>query len=312
MGAHTNVKRNKVSLILGGGGFIGTTLSEHLVRTGHAVISVSKSMRAGQRDVTEGIEYVTADLADPSSYAALLDSVDQVMYLASATTPGSSTANPYLDIDANLIPFLRFLEINAEARRPVMFASSGGTVYGRPQYIPIDEVHLTEPISPYGIVKLTMEKYLKYFAENYGFEYRILRIANPYGGRHHRRKDQGVIDVFARKIVNDEKLVIWGSGGVVRDYVHISDVCRAFIMAMEFTGPETVFNIGSGKGRSILDIVGALCAHTGKTPELIFENGRDYDIRENVLDITRARELLNWTPTMNFDDGLAETLRNMS
>jgi len=312
MDAHTNGGRNKVSLILGGGGFIGTNLTEHLVRADQSVVSVSRSMRAGQEGVTEGIGYVVADLAEPASYAALLDAVDQVVYLASATTPGTSTGNPYFDIDANLIPFLRFLEINAKARRPVIFASSGGTVYGRPQYVPIDEKHLTEPISPYGIVKLTMEKYLKYFAENHGFAYRILRIANPYGGRHHRRKDQGVIDVFARKIVNDEKLVIWGNGGVVRDYVHISDVCRGFIKAMEFTGPETVFNIGSGKGRSILDIVDALCAHTGKKPELIFENGRDYDIRENVLDISRARELLNWTPLRDFDDGLAETLRNIS
>lgn len=312
MSANIQLKRKHVSLILGGGGFIGTNLAEHLVRTGHSVISVSKSLPISRESAAAGIDYVAADLAEPSSYAALLDTVDQVVYLASATTPGTSIHNPQFDIEANLVPFLKFLELNAKSKRPVIFASSGGTVYGRPEYVPIDEKHGTEPISPYGIVKLTMEKYLHYFSENCQFRHTVLRIANPYGGRHHRRKDQGVIDVFARKVLNNERLVIWGNGSVVRDYVHISDVCDGFVKTMAYTGPNTIFNIGSGRGRSVMEIVDALCSKAGKSPELVFENGRGYDIRENVLDISRAKNLLGWSPRVDFEDGLAETLRNIA
>jgi UDP-glucose 4-epimerase len=210
-----------------------------------------------------------------------------------------------------LLPFLNFLRLNATRRLPVVFASSGGTIYGQPQYLPIDEAHPTDPISPYGIVKLSMEKYLGYFGDRYGFRYTILRISNPYGGRHHRRNDQGVIDVFAKKIAHGEELVIWGNGSIVRDYVHILDVCRSFLCAILYTGTSTVFNIGAGEGRSILDIIDALSVHLAQPPKLRFEEGRSYDIAKNVLDISHARSELGWQPVSDFGAGLAETLRNV-
>jgi UDP-glucose 4-epimerase len=303
--------QDKVFLIFGGGGFIGANLAGKLSRSGARVISVSRAEVV--KPAASGIRNVVANINDVESYRHLLGEADHIVYLISATTPGSSAQDAMLDVQANLTPFITFLEANAAARKlPITFASSGGTVYGVPHYLPIDERHATDPICPYGIVKLAMEKYLAYYSRNHGFAYTILRLANPYGGRFHRRVDQGVIDVFARKISGDQPLTVWGEGAVVRDYVHIDDVCAAFIKAFDYRGMSRVFNIGSGQGHSVLEIIAALAHHTNKSPEITFHPGRRHDIRENVLDITLAKAELDWAPEVRFEDGVVDTIRNVS
>lgn len=310
MTPHNSIQ-GKVFLVFGGGGFIGANLAGKLSQSGARVISVSRTDVV--KSAESGIRNVVADINDVDSYRHLLAEADHIVYLISATTPGSSTQDAILDVRENLTPFISFLEVNASTRKlPITFASSGGTVYGIPNYLPIDERHPTNPICPYGIVKLAMEKYLAYYSRNHGFDYTILRLANPYGGRFHRRIDQGVIDVFARKISGDQPLTVWGEGAVVRDYVHIDDVCAAFIKAFDYRGTARVFNIGSGQGRSVLEIILALGYHSKKSPEMIFQPGRRHDIRENVLDIALAEAELDWVPAVKFEDGVIDTIRNVS
>lgn len=299
--------QDKVFLIFGGGGFIGANLARSLVEAGARVVAVS---RTPQVDPPDGrLRHVCADINDVDSYRELLVEADHIVYLISATTPGTSANDALLDVRGNLVPFIAFLEANAVARKlPVTFASSGGTVYGVPEYLPINERHATDPICSYGIVKLAMEKYLGYYSRNHGFSYTILRLANPYGGRFHRRVDQGVIDVFARKIRRNEPLTVWGGGTVVRDYVHIDDVCAAFIKVFEYEGTVRTFNIGSGKGHSILEIIAALGAHAKHAPQIVFQEARRYDIRENVLDIALAQSELKWVPQVVFEDGVKDTM----
>lgn len=305
--------KKETILIFGGAGFIGASLVDLASRSGYNVICASRSasgssVLGGRRN----IEYVRADVNDEESYAHLLKVVSHIFYLVSATTPRTSTEDATVDIDANLLPFVRFLKANAAANNvPITFASSGGTVYGRSAYLPMNEAHATDPICPYGIVKLAMEKYLAYYGTKYRFRYTILRLANPYGGKFHRRSDQGVIDVFARKIKHGEPLVVWGRGGVVRDYVHIDDVCEAFMLAMDYTGTHHVFNIGSGIGHSILDIIETFAAHSERPPALTLEPARDFDIPQNILDIKLAASELKWVPKIDFNAGVAETLRNL-
>lgn len=308
----TMIYRGNV-LIFGGSGFIGSNLAEVLACQGYGVISLSRSPQLASDLRGRSIQYVCADASNPATYAEYIELADHIVYLASGTTPGTSSDNPYLDIEANLLPFIQMLKINGMGKRlPVLFASSGGTVYGVPRYLPIDELHPTEPICPYGIVKLAMEKYLMYYARTFGFGHTILRISNPFGGLHHRRMDQGVIDVFARKIIRRENLVIWGEGAVVRDYIHIEDVCHGFAKALTYRGGQSVFNIGSGRGRSILEIVSSLAFHAKVNPEINFARERGHDIRENVLDISSAKLELGWAPQIDFDQGIMLTLRNAS
>lgn len=309
MTCFTSIK-DKVFLIFGGSGFIGLNLANQLVEAGARVISLSRS--GSEKPFDPRLQHVVADISDVESYRHLLAEADHIVYLISATTPGTSANDPMLDVRANLTPFIAFLEANATTRKlPVTFASSGGTVYGIPYELPIDEKHATDPICSYGIIKLTMEKYLAYYSRNYGFEYRILRLANPYGGRYHRRADQGVIDVFARRIGAGQPLTVWGEGEVVRDYIHVDDVCAAFIKAFDYGGPTRVFNIGSGKGHSVLEIIAALATHAGNPPEIDFQPARYYDIRENVLSIALAKKELDWTPQVRFEDGVLDTMRKI-
>lgn len=302
--------KDRVFLIFGGSGFIGSNLARTLIDAGARVISVSRVK--GQESTDPRLKHVVADINSVDSYRHFIEESDHIVYLISATTPATSANDAILDVRSNLIPFISFLEENAGAHKlPVTFASSGGTVYGVPNYLPIDERHSTDPICPYGIIKLAMEKYLGYYSRSGKFDFTILRLANPYGGRFHRRADQGVIDVFARKIGRNEPLTVWGEGGVVRDYVHIDDVCNAFIKVFQYSGETRIFNIGSGKGHSILEIIAMLGASAKKKAEITFLPSRPHDIRENVLDISLAKSELDWAPKIKFELGVLDTVRNI-
>jgi UDP-glucose 4-epimerase len=180
-------------------------------------------------------------------------------------------------------------------------------VYGTPQRIPISEDHPTDPISSYGITKLTIEKYLKLYRELHGLEYCVLRLANPYGEGQRTDRGQGAVAVFLDRVAGGMPIEIWGDGSVVRDYIYVGDVVEAMTAAAFGDAPSRLYNIGSGQGTSLLELVDAIGAVTGRKPSIDFKPSRPFDVPASVLDISRARRELGWQPRTTLGEGLRRT-----
>ena len=203
------------------------------------------------------------------------------------------------------------LEIAKSANvRKIIFASSGGTIYGIPQQIPISEDHPTNPICAYGITKLIIEKYLHLYYQLYGLDYISLRFSNAYGERQNPNGPQGAIAVFLGNIINGHPINIWGDGTAVRDYIYVRDIVLACLKAIETPAPQyRVLNIGSGIGLSLNELIAALKQTVGKEIQVQYTPGRKIDVPANVLDITLAQKVLQWKPQIMIEEGLRKTFQ---
>ena len=298
-------------LVLGGGGFIGSHIVDSLLASGHAVRVFERPRVPRYRAfmATEPLEWTEGDFQSASMVEDAVQGSEVVIHLVSTTLPKSSNDDPAFDVESNVIGTLRLLQAACVAKvRKVVFISSGGTVYGVPQAIPIPEWHPTEPRVSYAIVKLAIEKYLALFQSLHGIDYVVLRVANPYGERQRADSAQGAVAVFLDRALRDAPIEILGDGSVVRDYIHVSDVARAFLCAVDYSGEPRVFNIGSGSGCSLNELVAAIERLLGRTVQRRHLPGRSFDVPRNVLDITRARDVLGWSPRVSLDAGLAATL----
>lgn len=298
-------------LILGGAGFIGSHLAQGLLAEGHEVrifdrpnLVLPAELRADPR-----IEWFEGDFLNQDDLARVVPGSEVVFHLVSATLPKSSNDNPVYDVESNVMGTLRLLDIaRTNGVRRVVFASSGGTVYGLPHTLPISETHSTEPLVSYGITKLAIEKYLHMYHALHGVDYCVLRLANPFGERQRVSAAQGAVAVFLHRALHGETIHIWGDGSVTRDYIYIQDAIGAFVRALSYQGEQRVFNIGSGQGLSLNEILAAIEKLLGRPVARTYEHGRKFDVPVNVLDISRARELLGWQPSVDFHDGLVKTL----
>lgn len=299
-------------LVLGGGGFIGSHLSKALLEQGHAIrIFERPNLKpAGILPGGKDLEWLEGDFLNERDIGQAVAGCEVIFHLISTTISNSSNKNPVYDVESNLVSTLHLLEAARNAGvRQVIFASSGGTVYGVPQEVPIKETHPTDPICSYGISKLAIEKYLHLYHAMHGLDYRILRIGNPYGEGQRTMASQGAVAVFLYKALNDEVIEIWGDGSVTRDYIYVGDVVQAFLKAMRSSGEHRFFNIGSGEGRSLNELIGAIESLVGRPVTRRFLPARAFDVPTNVLDISRAKAFLDWQPKTSFYDGLSQTLK---
>lgn len=295
------------SLVLGGGGFIGTHLAGRLLDEGHEVRVYDRSPNrfAGTPD---GAEYVEGDLGNHGLIRDALEGVDVVFHLVSTTLPKTSNDDPGYDVRSNLVDTIQFLESCVEAGvRKVVFTSSGGTVYGPPRSVPIPEDHPTEPISSYGIVKLAIEKYLALFHHLHGLDYAALRVSNPYGPYQNPAGQQGAISVFLNRIRTGQPINIWGDGSVVRDYIYISDLVDALEIAARTETRSKLFNVGHGEGASLNELLEIMDGVVDATPEAEYLPARSLDVPASVLDVSRAGFELGWSPRVDLNQGIALT-----
>lgn len=298
-------------LILGGAGFIGSHLIEALLAGGHTVRIFDRPRSIVPPEPGENplIEWCEGDFVNENDIARAMPGIDAVFHLISTTLPQSSNENPIYDIETNVIGTLHLLDIaRAHGVGRIIFASSGGTVYGLPRSIPIAETHPTEPLVSYGITKLAIEKYLHLHHVLHGLDYRILRLANPFGERQRVGGAQGAVAVFLHKALHGETIHIWGDGSVTRDYLYIGDAVAALVRALSCTSEHRVFNIGSGQGTSLNQLLATIEDLLGRPVARNYEPGRKFDVPANVLDITRARESLEWRPVVGLSEGLERTL----
>ncbi|MBV9997046.1 MAG: NAD-dependent epimerase/dehydratase family protein [Caulobacteraceae bacterium] len=297
----------RTCLVLGGGGFMGSWLVDALVRRGAEVRAYGRISQFAPR--REDVTWLVNDFADRVALARAIEGAEVVFHLLGAGTPESSNADPYANLLAGPGATLQLLNLcRSEGVRRFVFASSGGTVYGIPQSTPIPESAPTHPISAYGVAKLTIEKYLHLLGHLHGFDYAVMRISNPFGPRQSPFRRQGLIAAILYKLLRGAPVEIWGDGSVVRDFLYVGDLVEAFVRVAEYGGPVRVFNIGSGQGLSVNEVVhGAAAAIGCADPRIVYKPGRQVDAPANVLDVSLAARELGWRVETPWAEGVRTT-----
>lgn len=290
-------------VIVGGAGFIGTSLARSLSRHGHHPVVLDTPARlAGAAAALGGASTAEFDFTSARNAEALLAGADGLVHLACTTNPAHSMARIAWDAESNIAPSLRLFDAALAAGVPrVVFASSGGTVYGAPERLPVRESDPTRPLSAYGVSKLAIENYLALYPLN-GIS---LRLANPYGVGQLSGATVGVIARYAMAVGLGQSLEVWGDGSVVRDYVAIEDVADAFRLALETRElPSGAYNIGTGIGASVNDVIAAVFAAAGRTVPVAYKPARAYDVPAIILDSARFGERTGWVPAMALETGI--------
>lgn len=260
--------------------------------------------------LSAGANYVSGNFGNAGLILDLLESHDDVIHLAYATVPNTSFDNPLGDLLENLPSTVQlFAEVAAKGRRLVL-VSSGGTVYGEGLTLPIAEDHPTLPISPYGVTKLTLEKYAYLYSVTHGLNVACVRPSNAFGEEQPPFSGQGFVATAMASAMRGQSIRIFGQHGSVRDYIYAGDLAEGIVSALERGTVGETYNLGSGVGRSNLDVVGAitpLMEEIGCAVHTVHEPARVFDVRANVLDCTRLRLCTGWKPDVSFEQGLLRT-----
>jgi UDP-glucose 4-epimerase len=301
-------------LIIGGSGFIGRHVAIELVRAGQKVVLADRTQPkySFPASVADQISWKQLEVAS-ADWDALVANASVVHHYAWTSLPASANANAIGDLTSNVTTILALLEaLRRRGGGRVIFSSSGGTVYGKLKHVPVLEDHPLMPITAYGAGKATAEIYLGLYRALHGLDCRIARIANPYGAGQNLARGQGAATTFLHCALNGQPIIIWGDGEVVRDYVHVVDVASAMVsLALTPDLQEFhTFNIGSGTGVSLNQIVSEL--ERRLDCQLKVERGpsRPFDVPISVLDISRARKVLGWEPSLSFSEGIALSLKD--
>ena len=288
---------------------MGSHIADALVERDHKVrILDRRPLIGGEWGPRHSVEVVLGDLVSGEGLDQALEGVEWVFHYACTTVPATSNADPIYDINSNLIGTVRLLEKAVQRGvRKVIFPSTGGTIYGYPQQLPIPELHPTDPICSYGITKLAIEKYLAFFHHLYDLDYLVLRYANPYGERQNPLGPQGAVSVFLGRIARNQPITIWGDGSVVRDYIYVGDAVEATLIALETACGEHILNVGSGRGTSLAELVTVVAEVTGRSDLIKYAPPRPCDVPINVLDASLIRRVIGWQPRVSLQEGISRT-----
>lgn len=301
--------------MIGGGGFIGKSLVGALLAADREVLVLGRRIER-PAGLPAPARYEVCDCADRTRLRGFIRDCDEIVDLAYATVPKTSFADPIRDLRSNLEPAVILLEEASKVSglRRLVITSSGGTVYGPVLRLPIVEDDRTTPISPYGITKLTIEHYAFMFNRLSGLPVTILRPANAYGPAQRPFTGQGFVATAMGRIIRREPVTIFGDVGTVRDYIHVRDVAAGIVSALQSGHPGEVYNVGSGVGRSNLEVIKLLeplAARQGLPVVLTHEPARGFDVPANVLSYAKLLHDSDWRPRIAFEDGLREMWQQM-
>lgn len=297
-------------LVLGGNGFLGSHIAEALAKKNNNV-RVFGRFTNGMKNLdsfSEKIEIFKGDFFHESDLKNAMKDMDIVFHYISTTNPVTSLNNPQYDLETNVIGSVRMLQIASDyGVKKIVFPSSGGTIYGEPKTVPIAEDAPTNPGNPYAISKLTIEKYLNYFFQYHGMDFLILRYSNPYGERQSPYGNQGIIPIFLNKIRRGEPPTIFGDGSSIRDYIYIQDAVNATLLLSEKNSEDKIFNVGSGRGVTVNDLVSVISEVTGHQLDPIFVNDTGIYIKKIILDISKIKKTTGWSPETDLSEGIRKT-----
>lgn len=297
------------TLVTGGAGFIGSTLVDALLAAGHQVTVVDDLSRGRRDQVDTAAHLLQLDIADPALASAVTETRPEVVFHQAAQIDvRHSVEDPLLDARVNVLGTINLLQACAGGGvRRVVFASSGGAVYGDTAVLPTREEHPCSPASPYGAAKLAGETYGGVFSAVHGIEFTALRYANVYGPRQDPHGEAGVVAIFAERLLASKPCLIHGDGEQTRDYVHVDDVVTANLRAA--LSPQTgMFNIGTSRETSVNQIHRTLAAAAGIDLPADYGPAKPGEQRRSCVDISRAKRALGWQPAIHLDEGLAATL----
>lgn len=297
-------------IVLGGHGFIGSHFVRHAVDAGHdvTVVDLAPTPRHshGRR-----YSFVHGGVSDLAAIPNLLRDADVLCHFAYSTVPATANADPARDVEENVVSLLHLLDrVTSTALRRIVYISSGGAVYGPTHATPILETLPLHPISAYGVSKVASEQYLRLYAANHGLRPAIIRPSNPYGIDQGKVGLLGAVTTFMNLLASGGRARIWGDGSVVRDFVHIDDLCCLLLMAAEQDVAGT-YNCGSGAGCSLTQLLATIADVTGLALPVDYEPGRPFDPPAVVLDIARARAAFGWEPKVALADGIRALARDL-
>ncbi|MBT8402045.1 MAG: GDP-mannose 4,6-dehydratase [Rhodothermia bacterium] len=296
-------------LVTGGAGFIGSHVADAQLKAGHEV-HILDDLSSGKREnISEDAVLHELDIRNAEVEGIWEENRFEVLvHHAAQMDVRRSVADPSFDADVNLRGFLNLMEAGRKhGLRKVVFASTGGAIYGEPDYTPQDEKHPLRPLSPYGITKLATEKYLFFYEQEYGIPYVALRYGNIYGPRQNPHGEAGVIAIFIDRLLTERQPVIYGDGKQTRDYVYVGDVVAANMAALNYDG-SGIFNVGTGRETDVNTLFRLLRDEISPDVPEHHEAGRPGEQRRSVLDFSKIESVLGWKPAVSIEAGLSETV----
>ena len=295
-------------LVTGGAGFIGSHVADGFLEEGHDVHVLDSFVTGREENVPEAATLHRLDVREEETANLFKrEQFDVLVHHAAQMDVRKSVADPRFDADVNVMGLLNMMEAGKEnGLKKVVFASTGGAIYGEPDYTPQDESHPTRPLSPYGITKLASEKYLFYYHKQYDVDYVALRYANIYGPRQNPHGEAGVVAIFTQSLLEDAQPVIYGDGEQTRDYVFVQDIVRANKAALDYDGVG-VFNVGTARETSVNELFHHLKDITGANASEKHAEGRPGEQRRSVIGYEKAQDLLDWSPQVMIEEGLHRT-----
>jgi UDP-glucose 4-epimerase len=299
-------------LVTGGAGFIGSHVADAYLGAGHRVAVVDALIGGGGNRAPQAAVFYQEDIRRPG-FAEVFrqERPDVVAHFAAQINLRRSIEDPVADAEANILGTLRVLDLAARwGTKQVIFASTGGAVYGEPQVLPADENHPILPTSPYGFHKYLAEQYLAYYRRVHGLQTAILRYANVYGPRQDPTTESGVISIFAYALLTGRAPVIFGDGTQTRDFVYVGDVADANLRVLGRSIPEPI-NIATGIETSVNDLFAMLRRLTGAEVQATHGPAVPGEVHRIALGIRRAETLLGWHPRVPLEEGLRRTVEWM-
>ena len=296
-------------LVTGGAGFIGSNIVDAYLAQGHEVFVVDDLSSGNLENLAPAAKFFKIDVRDPEIEKIFRENkFDVVNHLAAQMDVRRSVADPLFDASVNILGTLNLLENSVRhGVKKIIFSSTGGAIYGEQDYFPADEQHPTRPVSPYGIAKLSVEKYLFFYNVVHGLGYCVLRYANVYGPRQNPHGEAGVVAIFTSKLLSGEKPVINGEGKQTRDYTFVGDVVRANVLALGYDKPD-IFNIGTGKETDVNALFGHLKRLTGSSAAETHGPAKQGEQMRSVVESSKASRILGWHPDVTLEDGLRQTV----
>jgi UDP-glucose 4-epimerase len=297
-------------LVLGADGFIGSHLCDALRTEGHSVRAFDRFPGGSARNLqpASDLELVAGDFLNRSDLEQALTGVRFVVHLVSTTTPATSGADPVFDVETNVRGSVELFDLCVKAGvERVMFASTGGAIYGRELDRPLREGDVAEPVSPYAIGKLAIEGYLRFYRQAHGLDSIVLRVSNPYGERQPVQGAQGAVPIFLRRMLLDEPITVFGDGSMVRDYVYVRDLTTMMSAVLGRPALHHCYNLGSGSGLTVLELLQALEEASGVRAHIEHAASRPTDVHRVLLDTSRFEQEFGVRATTTLTDGLAAT-----
>jgi UDP-glucose 4-epimerase len=298
------------ALITGGNGFIGSHLVDALVINQWHVTVFDRNGRRFD-SIPKSVNFIQGDLHHPTLVPEILSNIsaiDVVIHLAWGSINESSLQNPATDVVSNLVPSINIIDFCSRNKIKLLFLSSGGAIYGPTKTKRISETFPLNPVSPYGINKLAVEKYLHMYHYLYGLDYIAIRPSVPFGPRQDFLRRQGAVAVFLYRVAKNLPITIWGDGNTVRDYFYIADLVSAMIKCIDHNVLENrIFNVGGSKGITLNQLLEKAEKIVGKKAIVDFQPPRPFDSPQVILDTTLIRKATGWLPQTAFNEGLQQT-----